>query len=161
MDFAHDPNVADIGTEYMFGPAFLVAPVTEQGQVEKDVYLPAGSDWYDFWTKEKLAGGRWVKVAAPIDRIPVFVKAGSVVPIGADVQSTATRQSIAEVQVYPGKDGEFKLYDDDGVSYDYEKGKSTLTTLRWNEGSGKLTASGGDAGLAKSLPGLVKVIGKP
>ena len=161
MDFAHDPNVADIGTEYMFGPAFLVAPVTEQGQVEKDVYLPAGSDWYDFWTKEKLTGGRWVKVAAPIDRIPVFVKAGSVVPIGADIQSTATRQAIAEVQVYPGKDGEFKLYDDDGVSYDYEKGKSTLTTLRWNEGSGKLTASSGDAGLAKSLPGLVKVIGKP
>jgi len=160
MDFAHDPNVADIGTEYMFGPAFLVAPVTEQGQVEKDVYLPAGSDWYDFWTKEKLAGGRWVKVAAPIDRMPVFVKAGSVVPIGADIQSTAMKQAIAEIQVYPGKDGEFSLYDDDGVSYDYEKGKSTLTRLRWNEGSGKLSASGGDAGLAKSLPGLVKVIGK-
>lgn len=160
MDFGNDPNVADIGTEYMFGPAFLVAPITEQGQVEKDVYLPAGSDWYNFWTKEKLAGGRWVKVAAPIDQIPVFVKAGSIVPIGADIQSTATKQAIAEIQVYPGKDGEFSLYDDDGVSYDYEKGKSTLTTLRWNEGSGKLSASGGDAGLAKSLPGLVKVIGK-
>lgn len=160
MDFPQDPNVANIGTEYMFGPAFLVAPVTEQGQVEKDVYLPAGSDWYNFWTREKLAGGRWVKVAAPIDQIPVFVKAGAIVPIGADVQSTATKQAIAEIQVYPGKDGEFKLYDDDGVSYDYEKGKSTLTTLRWNEGSGKLSASGGDAGLAKSLPGLVKVIGK-
>ncbi len=160
MDFPQDPNVANIGTEYMFGPAFLVAPVTEQGQVEKDVYLPAGSDWYNFWTREKLAGGRWVKVAAPIDQIPVFVKAGAIVPIGADIQSTATKQAIAEIQVYPGKDGEFKLYDDDGVSYDYEKGKSTLTTLRWNEGSGKLSASGGDAGLAKSLPGLVKVIGK-
>ncbi len=160
MDFPQDPNVADIGTEYMFGPAFLVAPVTEQGQTEKDVYLPAGSDWYNFWTKEKLAGGRWVKVAAPIDQIPVFVKAGSIVPIGADIQSTATRQAIAEIQVYPGKDGEFSLYDDDGVSYDYEKGKSTTTRLRWSEGSGKLTASGGDSGLARSLPGLVKVIGK-
>jgi alpha-D-xyloside xylohydrolase len=160
MDFPQDPNVADIGTEYMFGPAFLVAPVTEQGQTEKDVYLPAGSDWYSFWTKEKLAGGRWVKVAAPIDQIPVFVKAGSIVPIGADIQSTATRQAIAEVQVYPGKDGEFNLYDDDGVSYDYEKGKSSLTRLRWSEGSGKLTASGNDGGLARSLPGLVKVIGK-
>ncbi|TQK10439.1 glycoside hydrolase family 31 protein [Herbaspirillum sp. SJZ107] len=160
MDFPQDPNVADIGTEYMFGPAFLVAPVTEQGQTEKDVYLPAGSDWYNFWTKEKLAGGRWMKVAAPIDQIPVFVKAGSIVPIGADIQSTATRQAIAEIQVYPGKDGEFSLYDDDGVSYDYEKGKSTTTRLRWSEGSGKLTASGGDSGLARSLPGLVKVIGK-
>jgi alpha-D-xyloside xylohydrolase len=64
------------------------------------------------------------------------------------------------VEVYPGKDGEFSLYDDDGVSYDYEKGKSTLTKLRWNEGGGKLSASGGDSGLARSLPGLVKVIGK-
>lgn len=160
MDFPQDPNVADIGTEYMFGPAFLVAPVTEQGQTEKDVYLPAGSDWYNFWTKEKLAGGRWVKVAAPIDQIPVFVKAGSIVPIGADIQSTATKQAIAEIQVYPGKDGEFSLYDDDGVSYDYEKGKSTTTRLRWSEGGGKLTASGSDGGLARSLPGLVKVIGK-
>jgi len=160
MDFPQDPNVADIGTEYMFGPAFLVAPVTEQGQTEKNVYLPAGSDWYDFWTREKLAGGRWVKVAAPIDRMPVFVKAGSIVPIGTDIQSTATKQAIAEIQVYPGKDGEFNLYDDDGVSYDYEKGKSTLTKLRWSEGSGKLTASGGDAALGRSLPGLVKVIGK-
>jgi alpha-D-xyloside xylohydrolase len=160
MDFPQDPNVADIGTEYMFGPAFLVAPVTEQGQTEKNVYLPAGSDWYNFWTKEKLAGGRWVKVAAPIDQIPVFVQAGSVVPIGADIQSTATRQAIAEIQVYPGKDGEFALYDDDGVSYDYEKGKSTLTRLRWSDAGGKLSASGNDAGLARSLPGLVKVIGK-
>jgi len=161
MDFPADPNVADIGTEYMFGPAFLVAPVTEQGQTEKDVYLPAGSDWYNFWTKEKLAGGRWVKVAAPIDQIPVFVKAGSIVPIGADIQSTATKQAIAEIQVYPGKDGEFALYDDDGVSYDYEKGKSTTTRLRWSDAGGKLSVvgSGGDAGVARGLPGLVKVVG--
>jgi alpha-D-xyloside xylohydrolase len=160
MDFANDPNVANIGTQYMFGPAFLVAPVTEQGQTEKDVYLPAGADWYNFWTNEKLAGGRWVKVAAPIDQIPVFVKAGSIVPIGAEVQSTATKQGIAAINVYPGKSGEFRLYDDDGVSYDYEKGKSTVTQLKWDDASGKLSASGGDAGLVKSAAGLVKVIGK-
>jgi alpha-D-xyloside xylohydrolase len=160
MDFGKDPNVADIGTEYMFGPAFLVAPVTEQGQTVKDVYLPAGSDWYDFWTGEKQAGGRWIKAQAPIDRIPVYVKAGSIVPIGSDIQSTATRQAIAEVRVYPGANGEFSLYDDDGVSYDYEKGKSSLTRLRWDDARGKLSASGGDASVAKALPGLVKVIGK-
>ncbi|TFW31159.1 glycoside hydrolase family 31 protein [Duganella callida] len=160
MDFAADPNVANIGTEYMFGPAFLVAPVTEQGQTEKEVYLPAGADWYDFWTNEKLSGGRWVKVAAPIDRIPVFVKAGSIVPIGAEVQSTAARQPIAEIRVYPGKSGEFALYEDDGVSYDYEKGKSSITRLKWDDAAGKLSASGGDAALARSAPGLVKVAGK-
>jgi len=160
MDFPNDPNVANLGTQYMFGPAFLVAPVTEQGQVEKDVYLPAGSDWYDFWTNQKHAGGQWVKTAAPIDRIPVYVKAGSIVPMGAEVQSTASKQAIAQVLVYPGKDAQFDLYDDDGVSYDYEKGKSSLTRLRWNEAGGKLEAKGGDAGVARSLPGLVKVIGK-
>jgi alpha-D-xyloside xylohydrolase len=160
MDFPNDPNVADIGTQYMFGPAFLVAPVTEQGQTEKNVYLPAGTDWYNFWTDEKLAGGQWVKVAAPIDRIPVFVKAGSIVPFGTDIQSTATKQGIAQVKVYPGRDGSFDLYDDDGVSYDYEKGKGTTTRLQWNDGAGKLTASGGDANVAKNLPSITKVAGK-
>lgn len=161
MDFAHDPNVANLGTQYMFGPAFLVAPITEQGQVEKDVYLPAGSDWYNFWTNEKLAGGRWVKVAAPIDQIPVFVKAGSIVPLGAPIQSTATKQAIAQILVYPGKDAEFTLYDDDGRSYDYEKGKNTVTSrLRWNQADGKLTASGGEKDFAANASKLVKVIGR-
>jgi alpha-D-xyloside xylohydrolase len=160
MDFPKDQNVANIGTQYMFGPAFLVAPVTEQGQTEKDVYLPAGTDWYNFWTDEKVAGGQWVKVAAPIDRIPVFVKAGSIVPFGTEIQSTATKQGIAQVKVYPGRDATFDLYDDDGVSYDYEKGKGTTTRLQWNDGAGKLTASGGDANVAKNLPSLVKVAGK-
>jgi alpha-D-xyloside xylohydrolase len=160
MDFPQDPKVADIGTQYMFGPAFLVAPITAQGQTEKDVYLPAGSDWYNFWSNEKLPGGQWVKVAAPIERIPVFVRAGSIVPIGADVQSTATKQAISEIRVYPGKDGEFALYDDDGASYDYEKGKGTLTRLRWDNAKGALSVSGGDSAFAKAAQGLVKVQGK-
>ncbi len=159
MDFPNDPQVADIGTQYMFGPAFLVAPVTEQGQTQKDVYLPAGSDWYNFWTNEKLAGGRWVKVAAPIEQMPVFVRAGAIVPLGSDIQSTATRQTIAEIKVYPGKDGDFALYDDDGVSYDYEKGKGTQSRLHWNDATGRLTVSG-DAELSRLAPGLVKVMGK-
>ena len=161
MDFPHDPNVADIGTEYMFGPAFLVAPVTAQGATTKDVYLPAGTDWYDFWTDAKFAGGQWIKAAAPVDRIPVFVRAGAIVPFGAEVQSTAERQPIAQLRVYPGRDGTFDLYDDDGVSYDYEKGKGATTTrLRWDDAAGKLSAGGGDAALAQRLPHLVKVVGK-
>ncbi len=160
MDFPNDPNVANLGTQYMFGPAFLVAPVTEQAQTEKDVYLPAGSDWYNFWTNEKLAGGRWVKVAAPIDQIPVFVKAGSIVPLGSEIQSTASKQSIAEIRVYPGKDADFTLYDDDGTSYDYEKGKGTVTKLHWSDASGALSVPTGDKAFAKTAPGLVKVAGK-
>ena len=160
MDFPKDPNVANIGTQYMFGPAFLVAPVTEQAQTEKSVYLPAGADWYNYWTNEKLTGGQWIKVAAPVDQIPVFVKAGSIIPMGADIQSTATKQSIASIKVYPGKDADFALYDDDGVSYDYEKGKGAVTTtLHWNDATGTLSATG-DKALAKSAPSLVQVVGK-
>lgn len=158
MDFPHDPNVANIGTEYMFGPAFLVAPVTEQGQTEKEVYLPAGSDWYNFWTNEKLTGGRWVKVASPIDQIPVFVRAGSIVPLGSAIQSTASKQSIAEIRVYPGKDDDFALYSDDGTSYGYQAGKSTTTQLHWNNASGALSATGGDEAFGRTASSLVKVI---
>jgi alpha-D-xyloside xylohydrolase len=161
MDFGHDANVFDIGTEYMFGPAFLVAPVTEQGQTTKNVYLPAGTDWYNYWTNEKLAGGQWVKVAAPIEQIPVFVKAGSIVPIGADIQSTATRQGIAQLLVYPGANAEFTLYEDDGQSYDYEKNKNTRTThLKWSQADGKLSATGDDKDVTGNAARLVKVMGK-
>jgi alpha-D-xyloside xylohydrolase len=160
MDFPADPNVANLGSEYLFGPAFLVAPVTEQAQTEKSVYLPVGSDWYNFWTNAKHAGGQWIKVAAPIDQIPVFVRAGSIVPMGADIPSTATKQAIAAIRVYPGKDGDFALYDDDGVSYDYETGKGAVTTnLHWNDAAGTLTATGGDKNLARAAPGLVKIAG--
>lgn len=164
MDFPTDPNVADLGTEYMFGPAFLVAPVTEQGQTEKDVYLPAG-DWYNFWTNEKLSGGRWVKVAAPVEQIPLFVRAGSIVPFGSDIQSTATPQTIAEVRVYPGKDGQFALYDDDGNSYDYEKGPhgkggGSTTVLTWHDATGALSASGDDKALIARAQSLLRVVGR-
>lgn len=159
MDFPGDPKVANLGTEYMFGPAFLVAPVTEQGQTEKDVYLPAGADWFNYWTNKKVIGGQWVKVAAPIGQIPLFVKAGSIVPMGTDVQSTASKQGIAALWVYPGKDADFAVYDDDGLSYGYETGRgATVTKLHWDDTAGSLTASGGDKAL--SAPGLVKVAGR-
>ena len=89
MDFPDDPNVAGMGDEYMFGPAFLVAPVTEQGATSRSVYLPAGADWYNYWTNQRLRGGQTIKVDAPIDTLPLFVRAGSIVPLGEPVQSTA------------------------------------------------------------------------
>ena len=160
MDFPSDPAVANIGTEYMFGPDFLVAPIAEQAQTVKEVYLPAGTDWYNFWTNEKVTGGQWIKVNAPIDQIPVFVRAGAILPIGSEIQSTATKQTIAAVKVYPGKDGDFALYDDDGNTYDYEKGKGTLTHLHWSDSTKTLSASGDDKGLIKSAPALLKIAGQ-
>lgn len=145
MDFPNDPNVADIGDEYMFGPAFLVAPVTEQGATSRKVYLPAGSDWYNYWTNERLKGGQAVDVSAPIDTIPLFVRAGSIVPLGSEILSTAEPQTIASIRVYPGADGEFTLFSDDGKTYAYEKGESSITHLHWNDAAGKLTHDGARA----------------
>lgn len=161
MDFPADPNVSNLGNEYLLGPAFLVAPVTEQGQTEKSVYLPAGSDWYDFWTNARLKGGQWTTVAAPIDRIPVFVRAGSILPIGSDIQSTATKQSVAEWRVYPGRDGDFALYDDDGSSYDYETGKGASTLqLHWDDAAGTLAARSAERRAAVPVGAPVRVIGR-
>jgi alpha-D-xyloside xylohydrolase len=142
----------------MFGPAFLVAPVTEQGVTSRRVYLPAGTDWYDYWTDEKHAGGQWVTAAAPIDRIPLFVRAGSIVPLGVQVPNTAARQPLESIRVYPGRDGAFTLFDDDGVTNAYRKGAGTRTELRWNDREGRLSASGKLPG-GQDLQALVRLAG--
>jgi len=158
MDFPADAAAATIGDQYMLGSALLVAPVTEQGATSRRVYLPAGADWYDFWTNQKVTGGQWITAAAPINRIPVYVRAGSILPIGAQVPSTATRQALDGIRVYPGRDASFTLYDDDGITNVYRTGGASAT-LRWDERTGRLSASGRlpsgqDAGA------LVKVIGR-
>lgn len=145
MDFPNDPKVDAIGDEYMFGPAFLVAPVTEQGQTEKAVYLPAGTDWYNYWTHERVHGGQTIQVAAPIDKMPLFVRAGSIIPMGSRVDSTAEQQTITKVEVWPGADADFALYQDDGKTYAYEKGDYRLTHLHWDDAAQKLTHSGAAA----------------
>nr|WP_229668681.1 glycoside hydrolase family 31 protein [Edaphobacter acidisoli] len=159
MDFPKDPKVANIGDEYMFGPALLVAPVTEQGATTRSVYLPAGTDWYNFWTNERVHGGQRVTVAAPIDTIPVFVRAGSILALGAPVESTNEKQAIAKVRVYSGADGDAVLYQDDGSTYDYEQGKFELTRMHWNDTEGELTATGYKA-WSKPDSEMVEVIGK-
>jgi alpha-D-xyloside xylohydrolase len=148
MDFGGDPKVSDIGDEYMFGPALLVAPVVEQGMTTRQVYLPAGADWYNFWTNEKLHGGQTVTVAAPIDTLPLFVRAGSILPMGVPVESTNEHQALQELRVYPGADANFDLYNDDGTTYAYEKGAMQLTHLHWSDRDKTLTHSG------SNIPGL-------
>jgi alpha-glucosidase (family GH31 glycosyl hydrolase) len=142
LDFPNDPNVTDMRDEYMFGPAFLVAPVTEQGATSRQVYLPGGTDWYNYWTNERVKGGQTITVQAPIDTIPLFVRAGSIVPLGSAVESTHDHQSIAQVKVYPGANGEFTLYNDDGQTYAYEKGDHQITKLHWDDATQKLTQTG-------------------
>lgn len=129
MDFGSDDKVKNIGDQFMFGPALLVCPVTEFGKRQREVYLPAGADWYDFYTGQKFSGGQTIVADAPIDRLPLFVKAGSVIPFGPDIDYAmeASDQPVKLV-VYPGNDGEFTLYEDAGDNYNYEKGEySTIS----------------------------------
>jgi alpha-D-xyloside xylohydrolase len=142
MDFGDDPNVANIGDEYMFGPALLVAPVVEQGSTSRQVYLPAGADWYNFWTNEKVDGGQTITVSAPIDTLPLFVRAGSILPIGVPIESTNEKQALEELRVYPGADATFDLYNDDGTTYAYEQGAMEITHLQWSDAAQKLTLNG-------------------
>jgi alpha-glucosidase (family GH31 glycosyl hydrolase) len=116
----------------MFGASILVAPVTEQGATSRSVYLPAGSDWYNYWTGERLTGGRTIEVASPIETIPLFVRAGSILPLGSAILSTQQKQSIETLRVYPGADADFTFLNDDGVSYGYETHASTAH-LHWND----------------------------
>jgi alpha-D-xyloside xylohydrolase len=143
MDFPDDPAVADLRDEYMFGPAFLVAPITEQGATSRKVYLPKGADWYNYWTDQRFPGGQWIEVAAPIDIIPLFVRAGSIVPMGSAVLSAREPQAIDAVRIYSGADGRFSLYFDDGKTYGYERGRKSVTSLIWNDKQQKFSYSGG------------------
>ncbi len=157
MDFPADARTANIGDEYMFGPAFLVAPVTEQGQTTRQVYLPAGTAWFNYWTGKRFEGGQTLAVDAPIDTLPLFVRAGSILPLGSVVESTHEKQAIAKLKVYPGASGDFTLYNDDGVTYSYEKGESQITTIHWDDKSARLTHHGASAWLSDQIVEVVRV----
>lgn len=147
MDFPDSREIYSTGDQYMFGPAIMVAPVYEYGARRREVVLPAGSDWYDFYTSELYTGGpdgdggRRVAIAAPYERIPLLVKAGSIIPFGPDMQYTDEKTpDIINLYIYPGTDGaDFLLYEDDGVSYNYEKGRYTIIPLHWDDASSTLS----------------------
>ncbi|MEO7278245.1 MAG: TIM-barrel domain-containing protein [Sphingomicrobium sp.] len=134
MDFAADKRVWGIDDEYAFGPAFLVAPVTKFGARQRSVYLPAGTRWYDFYSGRSIAGGQTITAAAPYERMPLFVRAGSIVPTGPAIQHTGNNsRSPLTVTVYTGADGQFSLYEDDGVSRQYLNAGYSRIPLSWNE----------------------------
>ncbi|MGX5691086.1 TIM-barrel domain-containing protein [Arcticibacter tournemirensis] len=140
MDFSEDSRALAQPYEYMFGRAFLVAPVTEAGIKESSVYLPGGNDWYDFWTGSRLKGGQTVIANTPADQIPLFVKAGSILPLGKVTQyATVKAMDSLEIRVYRGANGKFTLYADEGDNYNYEKGKYRLIPFTWNEQKNTLT----------------------
>lgn len=140
FDFAADAHALDEAHAYMFGDGIHVAPVVAPGADSWPVYLPeTPGGWYDLWTGEHRDGGRVHDVASPIDRIPLHARAGSILPLGPVRQSTVGGASEAlDIFVFPGRDGSFTLYEDDGVSLGYERGASARIIFRWNDAEGRL-----------------------
>lgn len=161
MDFANDTNALNINDEFMFGKSILAAPVTEamywKNQTKdmittpiedysivktKEVYLPSGTSWFDFWTGDKFQGGQTIKKEAPLDIIPLYIKAGSIVPFGPEVQfATEKKWDNLEIRVYEGADGEFTLYEDENDNYNYEKEMYSSIRFYWNNKLKTLTIS--------------------
>jgi alpha-D-xyloside xylohydrolase len=152
MDFPGDAKARDVADQYLFGPAFLVAPVTQFKATSREVYLPAGAQWIDFETGQRHEGGRTITAAAPLQRMPLFVRAGAIVPRTV-VQQYVDEQPGAPltIEVYTGADGSFSLYEDAGRSYGYERGESSRIPLAWDQARGTLTIGAREG----SYPGMV------
>ncbi|RKD13299.1 xylosidase [Pelobium manganitolerans] len=153
MDFPADKNVLDINDEYMFGKSILVSPVTSAMYTQvsgsgantvkkedfselkaKETYLPAGTAWFDFWTGEKLEGGAKTSKETPLDMLPLYVKAGSIMPLGPRVQyATEKKWDSLEIRIYPGANGNFVLYEDENDNYNYEKGAYSTISFSWDD----------------------------
>lgn len=162
MDFRHDSRVFDIDDQFMFGPAVLVNPVTEPKATFRRVYLPAGSSWYNFWTGKKYSGGQTLQVPSPIDEIPLFVRAGSILPMGPFIQFAAESVDPMEIRIYPGADGSLTLYEDENDNYNYEKGLYSTIDFKWdNEGRRVIIGErkGGFPGMLKSRKFHIVVVG--
>lgn len=153
MDFASDAKTHDIGNEYLFGRSILVAPVTQYKSRKWPVYLPAGSNWYNFWTNEYLTGGQTVSTETEVDKIPLYIKSGSIVPFGPKVQyATQKKWDNLEIRIYPGADGEFLLYEDENDNYNYEKNFYSTIKFKWSDASKTLTIENREG----NFPGMIK-----
>lgn len=140
MDFNGDKNTHIIGDQYMFGPSLLVCPVSEYKARERQVYLPANTGWYDFYTGAYHAGGKTTTAVAPLDRLPLYVKAGSVIPAGQVMQYTTEKTNTPlTLYVYGGADGAFTWYEDEGTNYNYEKEKYARVEISYSDKEGILS----------------------
>ncbi len=133
FDFPEDTMVYSIRDQYLFGPAFLVNPVSTLGALSRSVYLP-NARWYDFWTGKRVHGGQRFSADAPVGILPLYVRAGSVIPFGPEVEYASQRPAdTIELRIYPGADGTFTLYEDAGDGYEYEQGQFASTKLTYRD----------------------------
>jgi alpha-D-xyloside xylohydrolase len=151
MDWREDVEAQNTGDEYLFGPALLVSPVTTQGATTRTVYLPKAT-WYDFWTGERAEGGKRIEADAPLNKLPLFVRAGSIVPMGPAMEWTTEKaEDPLEVRVYAGADGDFTLYEDENDGYNYTKGTHATILLHWDDAAKTLTVGAREG----SFPGIL------
>jgi alpha-D-xyloside xylohydrolase len=154
FDFRNDPTALNVKDQYMFGPSLLIAPVTEpfyytpdnkmikNKKPKRTVYLPKNTNWYNFYSGKKIKGGQTIKTNAPIDQIPIFVKAGSILPLDPVRQYTEeVNNHPIELRIYPGKNASFMIYEDDGITTNYKKGNYSIINLTWNDAKQQLTIS--------------------
>jgi alpha-D-xyloside xylohydrolase len=138
MDYRTDANVKSIDNQFLFGQSMLINPVTTAGVTQRSVYLPAGN-WYDFWTGKQYTGSQTITADAPISKIPVFVKAGSIIPMGPDIMYATQSVDPTEIRIYRGSNGSFTLYEDEGDNHNYEKGGYSVIPFSYNEAAKELT----------------------
>ncbi|MFL9483274.1 TIM-barrel domain-containing protein [Chitinophagaceae bacterium LWZ2-11] len=140
MDFNSDTAVRNIGDQFMFGPAILVNPVTDYKATQRSIYLPATTGWYNFYTGKYYAGGQHINVDAPLKILPLFIKEGSVIPMGPALQYTAEKQAdTITLMIYTGKDASFNLYEDENTNYNYEQGAFSNIVFNYNEAAQTIT----------------------
>jgi len=152
MDWRDDLEAQNIGDEYLFGPAILVSPVTTQGATSRPVYLPKAS-WYDFWTGAKIEGGKYIQADAPLSKLPLYVRAGSIIPMGPTMEwSTEKPADPIEIRIYPGADGDFTLYEDENDNYGYARGRHATIQLHWSDAAQTLTIGARQG----SFPGMLE-----
>jgi alpha-D-xyloside xylohydrolase len=153
MDWLTDEKVWSIADQFMCGQSLLVSPVTKEDEYRRSLYLPHAAAWYDFWTGEKLLAGRRIDVDAPLDRIPLHVRAGTILPLGPEIEYADEKpDGPIELRIYPGANASFDLYEDTGDGYGYEKGEHSIIPILWDEPTQSLTI-GKRVG---DFPGMVK-----
>ena len=164
FDFMNDSATYNINNQYMFGPSFMVSPVVEplyylpdnvkkdSSDYTRDVYLPKGAKWIDFWTGKQFMGGQLIKADASYETMPLFVSAGSIIPLGPFIQYSTEKSDPVEIRVYSGADGEFTLYEDENDNYNYEKGAYSLITFKWDNIQQVLTINDRNG----AFPGMFK-----
>ncbi len=152
LEFSSDAGARAVSDQFMFGSALLINPVTTEGAKQRTVYLPAGSSWIDFWTGKRASGGQNITAEAPLETIPIYVRAGSIVPYGPLVESAAGKPDPIDLRVYAGANGDFTLYEDEGDNYDYEHGTHAVIPIHWDDKSSTVTIGAREG----SFPGMLE-----